>query len=167
LPIRSLSGGACVSPHPTEINGIRNRIWFAQSILHLARACSYSDAVVCKRQELLLPAYHRSRRAPPSGMYLSPLRALLLATLVPLGHSISTDTLIPFSVTPPVAPQVQVGEDRPYFGYTHDQVPILQAPKYDNTTSLYIHRSFCGSLFVKLYRCPIVGPNEIHRHFCP
>lgn len=100
-------------------------------------------------------------------MYQLPLSALLLATLVPLGQSIFTDGLRPCSVAPPIAPREQVSEGRTHFGSTHDQVPILQAPRYDNTTSLYIHRSFCGSLFFRLYRCPIVGPREIHERFVP
>lgn len=89
-------------------------------------------------------------------MYQLPLSALLLATLVPLGQSIFTDGLRPCSVAPPIAPREQVSEGRTHFGSTHDQVPILQAPRYDNTTSLYIHRSFCGSLFFRLYRCRLL-----------
>jgi hypothetical protein len=137
-----------VSPHPTWSNDIEDprSIQAIRTIpCHVpARACLPDDGIVCIPFELLLSA-RRSTYARECEMRLSSFEPIRLATIIQAYHSACTDRLNPSHYSPPFAPFRYDGQGcvAPRHDHNHLQVPLLLAPRYDHTTFLCFHRSFC------------------------
>lgn len=161
-PIRNLDWWGThesVSPHPTWSNDIEDprSIQAIRTIpCHVpARACLPDDGIVCIPFELL-PSARRSTYARECEMRLSSFEPVRLATIIQGCYSACTRRLNPSHYSPPFALCRHDGQGcvAPRHDHDHLQVPLLLAPRYDHTTFLCFHRSFCRRIEKKL---PIIG----------